>query len=167
MSYYSGLIQEIKRQVIVNNYPPVFEERIFSFTTRNCYAYALDLNVNDPKRRVFYPGCISSEKEELDIYNESDLLERLKKDLTFLGFSFRSNDKNLKENEYRIAIYAFPSIYDMPIGFHIARQDKDGYWSEKPNWNLKPRKLNYCGIEPPELINAEPFKKDVLIIKKN
>ena len=95
------------------------------------------------------------------------LLERIKKDLEFLGFSFRCNDENLENNEYRIAIYAFSSFHDMPIGFHIARQDKDGYWSEKPNWKSKPRKIDYCGIDSPELINAEPFYKTVLIVKKN
>lgn len=43
---------------------------------------------------------------------------------------------------------------------------KDKYWSEKPNWNSIPRKFNYCGIDPPELVNAEPFYKTVWIIKK-
>ena len=167
MSYYEKLVQQIKDEIIKNEYPPVFKEQVFNFLKRNCYAYALDLNVHDSKKRVLYPGCISNQEENPDIYSGAMLLERLKRDLEFLGFTFRFNDKNLKDNEYRIAIYAFPSLcYDMPIGFHMARQDKDGYWSEKPNWNSEPRKLNYCGIEPPKLINAEPFQKDVLIIKK-
>ena len=167
MSYYFNLVQQIKNEVAKKSYPPIFKENIFNlFSVRNCYAYALDLNVHDPKKRVLFPGCISSEKESLDIYSESMLLKRLERDLEFLGFTFRSNDENLEENEYRIAIYAFPAFYDMPIGFHIARQDKDGYWSEKPNWKSRPRKLDYCGINCPELVNAKPFYKTVLIIKK-
>lgn len=166
MSYYSDLVELIKDEVTKNTYPPVFTNKLFDFSIRNCYAYALNLNVTDPKKRVLYPGCISSENEKLDIYSEKMLLKRLEKDLKFLGFTSRSNDKNLEESEYRIAIYAFPSFHDMPIGFHIARQDKDGFWSEKPNWKSKPRKLDYSGIDCPELIGAEAFYKTVLIIKK-
>ena len=167
MSYYSSLVQQIKDKVLENNYPPVFKNDFLNFSKRNCYAYSLDLDVHDPKKIVLFPGCISSKEENPDIYSWEKLLERLKRDLQFLGFTFRSNDDKLIENEYRIAIYAFPSFYDMPIGFHIARQDKDGYWSEKPNWNSKPRKLDYCGIECPELVDANPFNKKVLIIKKS
>ena len=166
MSYYSDLIEQIKDEVKKNTYPPVFEKKIFDFSVRNCYAYALNLNVSDRMQRVLYPGCISSENEKTDIYSEKMLLERLEKDLEFLGFTFRPNDKNLEESEYRIAIYAFPSFHDMPIGFHIARQNKDGIWSEKSNWKSKPRMLDYSGIDCPELIGVEPFYKTVLIIKK-
>ena len=113
MSYYSDLIEQIKDEVKKNTYPPVFEKKIFDFSVRNCYAYALNLNVSDRMQRVLYPGCISSENEKTDIYSEKMLLERLEKDLEFLGFTFRPNDKNLEESEYRIAIYAFPSFHDM------------------------------------------------------
>ena len=94
-------------------------------------------------------------------------MERLKKDLDFLGFSYRENDHSLKQGEYRIAVYVTPSIcYDMPIGFHFSRQDKDGYWSEKQNWKDKPQKLDYCGENQPEIPLQTSFKK-ILIIKKN
>ncbi|MBR3132967.1 MAG: hypothetical protein IKG42_02660 [Clostridia bacterium] len=166
MSYYADLVQQIKDKVAKNSYPPVFTKKNFNFSKRNCYAYALDLNVHDPKKRVLYPGCISSEKEDIDIYSVSGLLKRLQKDLKFLGFTFRPNNKKLEENEYRIAIYAFPSLHDTPIDFHFARQDKDGYWSEKPSWNSMPRKLDYCGIDSPKLVGEKPCYKQVLIIKK-
>ena len=79
MSYYSDLIEQIKDEVKKNTYPPVFEKKIFDFSVRNCYAYALNLNVSDRMQRVLYPGCISSENEKPDIYSEKMLLERLEK----------------------------------------------------------------------------------------
>lgn len=166
MSYYEKIVQQIKDKVSENSYPPTFERKLLDLSVRNCYAYALDLDISDPQKRVFFPGCISSEEEKLDIFSGLDLLERLKKDLTFLGFSFRTNDQNLKEGEYRIAIYGLPTLHDMPIGFHISRQDKDGYWSEKRNWKSKPEKLDYSDFEAPKLVGVTPFRTEVLIIKR-
>ena len=166
MSYHSLIVKQIKDKVSENSYPPTFKRKLLDLAVRNCYAYALDLDISDPKERVLLPGCISSEEEKQDIFDESDLIKRLKKDLEFLGFTFRQNDEHLNDGEYRIAIYGLPTFHDMPIGFHISRQDKDGYWSEKRNWGAKPQKLDYCGIEAPKLDGVVPFKTEVLIIKR-
>lgn len=166
MSYYSDVVQRVKDAVAKNSYPPIFQSKIINLSIRNCYAYALNLEVSDLNKRVFIPGCISSENEKMNIFDGSKLVERLKKDLQFLGFAYRPNDKELKNGEYHIAIYALPSYHDMPIGFHVSRQDKDGYWSEKRNWKAKPQRLNYCGIEAPELDGVKPFLTEVLIIRK-
>jgi hypothetical protein len=166
MSYYSNIVQKVKAAVAKNSYPPIFESKIINLSIRNCYAYALNLEVSDPNKRVFLPGCISSESENVNIFDGSKLMDRLKRDLEFLGFTFRPNDEHLNDGEYRIAIYGLPTFHDMPIGFHISRQDKDGYWSEKRNWKAKPQKLDYCGIEAPKLDGVVPFKTEVLIIKR-
>ena len=166
MSYYSNIVQKVKTEVAKNSYPPIFESKIINLSVRNCYAYALDLNVSDPSKKVYFPGCISNEEEKPDIFDGSDLVKRLEKDLEFLGFTFRPNDEHLNDGEYRIAIYGLPTFYDMPIGFHISRQDKDGYWSEKRNWKAKPQKLDYCGTEAHKLDGVKPFKTEVLIIGK-
>lgn len=166
MSYHAMIVQQIKDKVSSNSYPPEFKRKFLDFSVRNCYAYALDLDVSDTKKEVFFPGCISSEDEKPDIFSGLDLLERLKKDLKFLGFTFRPNEKKLEEGEYRIAIYGLPTYYDMPIGFHISRQDKDGYWSEKRNWKSKPEKLDCSDFEAPKLVGVIPFRTEVLIIKR-
>ena len=167
MSYYSETVKRIKDQVNKNKYPPEFIKRIKPcFDFRNCYAYALNLNVNDIKKRIYFPGCISQKDENPYIFDSNSLVSRLKRDLEFLGFSYRENDEQLKEGEYRIAIYAFPSFHDMPIGFHISRQDMDGFWSEKPNWKDKPRMLKYSGVREPDIGKKTCFKT-VLIIKKS
>ena len=166
MSYYSNIVQKVKAEVAKNNYPPIFESKIINLSVRNCYAYALNLEVSDPNKRVFLPGCISSESENVNIFDGSKLMDRLKRDLNFLGFAYRPNDKYLKGGEYRIAIYGLPTLHDMPIGFHISRQGKDGYWSEKRNWKAKPQRLNYCGTEAPKLDGVRPFFTEVLIIRK-
>ena len=166
MSYYERIVQQIKNKVSANSYPPVFERKFLDFSVRNCYAYALDLDVSDPEKKVFVPGCISSENEQPHIFSGLDLAERLKKDLTFLGFTFRPNEQNLQEGEYRIAIYGLPTFHDMPIGFHFSRQDEDGYWSEKRSWKAKPEKLDYSDFEAPKLVGVTPFKAEVLIIKR-
>lgn len=165
MSYYSEIVERIQKEVKkVDKYPPSFTKKFIDLDRKNCYAYALNLNINDPEKRVLFPGCISDENEDPDIYSETSLMKRLKRDLNFLGFSYRENDIRLKEGEYRIAIYAFPTFHDCPIGFHISRQDKDCYWSEKPNWKASPRRLDYNGIDAPDIESA--YFKTVLIIRK-
>ena len=83
---------------------------------------------------MWLPGCISDENLDKNIWSTPDLIERLKKDLDFLGISYRDNSNNLLEGEWRIAIYYEPAMHDFPIGFHISRQDIDGIWSEKPSY---------------------------------
>ncbi len=89
---------------------------------------------------MWLPGCISDENLDKNIWSTPDLIERLKKDLDFLGISYRDNSNNLLEGEWRIAIYYEPATHDFPIGFHISRQDIDGIWSEKPSWEGKIKK---------------------------
>ena len=165
MSYYTEIIDRIKEQVDENEYPPIYVGRIVNVRYTNCYAYALNIRISDMLKKIYYPGCINMEGNDSYIYSSDDLMKGLKKDLDFLGFSYRANSENLEDGEYRIGIYAFPTFHDLPIGFHFSRQDKDGCWSEKPSWKSRPRKFNYFGIDPPKL-DAKICFKDVLILKK-
>ena len=167
MSYYAKKIKEIKQQVEKNIYPPNFSKEKNLLCHRNCYAYALNLIVSDPREKIFFPGCISNKEEEGAIFSSYELLERLKKDLKFLGFTYRGENGTLAEGEYRIAVYYIPTYHDWPIGFHISRQDKTGEWSEKPSWKKGIQKIGKKGDLPPDISEKGPRLLEVLILKKN
>ncbi len=166
-SYYVRKIEEIKKVLKNNKYPCHFDKIKFRGKKLNCYAYALDINVSDSKELLWLPGCISDENLDKNIWSTPDLIERLKKDLDFLGISYRDNSNNLLEGEWRIAIYYEPATYDFPIGFHISRQDIDGIWSEKPSWEGKIKKIGDKSNIPPNLEKSHLYLKNVLILSKN
>lgn len=166
-SYYVRKIEEIQRVLKNNKYPCRFDKIKFRRKKLNCYAYALDINVSDPKELLWFPGCISDENLDKNIWSTSDLIERLKKDLDFLGISYRDNSDNLSAVEWRIAIYYKPTMHDFPIDFHIYRQDIDGIWSEKPSWEGKIEKIGDKSNIPPNLEKSHLYLKNILILSKN
>lgn len=166
MSYYSKKVKEIKEQVDKNTYPPKFKKEKNFLCHRNCYAYVLNTTVSDAREEIFFPGCISNEREKKDIFSSYELKERLRKDLQFLGFTYRSDDGKLSDGEYRIAVYVIPTYHDMPIGFHISRQDETGEWSEKPSWKAGIRKIGKKADTPPDISKEGPRLVEVLILKK-
>lgn len=84
----------------------------------------MDLPVSDRKKEIYILGCICGENTEMVIWD--DIAGKIKKDLRFLGISFRKNTAKIKKGEYRIAIYSVPTLHDCPLDFHIVRQDADG-----------------------------------------
>ena len=162
--YYSMKVKEIKEILSQNEYPPVFQKKKWKRLKVNCYAYALDINVSDPKEQIWCPGCICDKNADKNI--RTDVTNRVKRDLEFLEISYRKNTKELKEGEWRIAIYFQPAFHDCSIGFHISRQDKDGIWSEKPSWTASIRKIGKKSNIPPDLSKYNIRLENVLILSK-
>lgn len=164
MSYYSRKLENIRKALKTNIYPSKFNKKRWKYVKTNCYAYALDLLINDRKKEIFIPGCISDENAEKVVW--TDVTGEVKKDLDFLGISYRENDEALYKGEWRIAIYYIPTPHDWPIGFHIVRQDEDGYWSEKPSWKAKVTRFKKKTDTPPDLSKYGPKLESVLILSK-
>ena len=167
MPYYERMTTKIKNVIKTNVYPPKFNKKRWKGVKHtNCYAYALDLPVRDTKMRIFIPGCISSPYVKSAIFNPNELITRLKKDLDFLGLAYRKDNGKLKEGEWRIAFYYFPTLYDLPIDFHFVRQDEDGYWSEKNSWKAMVSNENEKSDSPPDLSEYDLKFMGVLILSK-
>lgn len=166
MSYYSRKINKIQQCLARNMNPPKFEPNKWKRVKINCYGYALDIPISDWKEEIWFPGCICSEKTDADIWSSEELIERVKRDLNFLGISYRENEGELKEGEYRLAIYQLPSYHDCPIDFHFSRQDLDGVWSEKASWNAKIKREEEKSDIPPDLEKYGPILVGILIISK-
>lgn len=166
MSYYSEKVQKIREILESNTYPTKYMPRKWKWLKVNCYSYALNIPVSDEKQLIWIPGCISDEKEKPHIF--SGITERLKKDLDFLGISYRedSGEATLNEGEWRIAIYKGPTLHDWPIEFHISRQDEDGIWSEKPSWNGKVQRIGKKSNKPHDLSKHNLYLETVLILSK-
>lgn len=165
MRYHSRKVKAIKEAVDSGLYPPTFNKKKWRKHNHvNCYGYALDINLDDYKEYIWIPGCISDNMKKLDIYSVNELIFRLKSDLTFLGFNYRENTDELKEDEWRIAVYYRSAMhYDYPIGFHFARQDSDSTWSEKPSWKAKVKQI---GDAPLDLSEYQLHLETILIVSK-
>lgn len=166
MSYYSKKVKKIREVLKENSYPTEYAPKKWKGCKSNCYAYALDIPVSDKKQLIWIPGCISNEKEQPHIFGE--IAERLKRDLEFLGISFREDDGQtiLNKGEWRIAIYYRPTPHDWPIGFHISRQDKDGKWSEKTSWEGKVQRVDEESKKPHDLSKHNLYLEKILILSK-
>lgn len=169
MSYHTKKVEKIRQIVGNNKYSPIYDEKKWKYCKVNCYAYALNIPVSDRKKLIWIPGCISNEQEEKSIFSSIELIERIKKDLEFLNFSYREEDANspLLNGEWRIAIYYGKAIsHDWPIDFHISRQDADGIWSEKPSWKGKVKKVGEKINKPCDLSKHRLYLAKVLIVSK-
>lgn len=164
MSYYLRKVKVVRKILESNTYPPKYEPKKWEWCKANCYAYALDIPVSDSKQTIWIPGCISDEREEPVIF--TGITERLKNDLKYLGISYREDDGNLKEGEWRIAIYYRPTPHDWPIGFHMSRQDNDGIWSEKPSWKAKVQKIGEKSDKPCNLSQHNLYLEKVLVLAR-
>lgn len=165
-NYYVKKVKKIRTEISNNIYPPTFGCKKWRKRNRNCYAYSLDINISDPRKKIFIPGCISDEKVETEIYSTTELISRLKADLDFLGISYRENTHEIYKGEWRIAIYFMPEPHDLPIDFHISRQDFDGIWSEKPSWKAKVAQTENKSDFPLDLSKYGLRLESVLILSK-
>lgn len=161
-------IVKVQQVLAKNHYPPVFEPEKWEKNRKyySGYMYVLDVPIKDKLRHIWYPGVFSKRCREGDIYSSSSLVEYMKSDLDFLGFTYRDDDGTLNYGEWRIAIYYIPTLHDLPIGFHFVRQDKDGRWSEKPSWRRRVRIIYGKSDTPPELIKYDAHLAKTLVVKK-
>lgn len=153
MSYYTDKIECIRKELENKSSVPTYEPKKWKAVfgkniNTNCYAYVLDLAIPDPKQEIFIPGCISDYSSEKVVWD--NITGNVKKDFDFLGIQYREDDSSaLKPGEYRIALYYIPTFHDMPLDFHMARQDENGEWSEKTGWNGTVQKIGVKGDKPP------------------
>ena len=129
---YQDFITRAKN--IVNNQPipPLYNPDDYDSLYFNCYAYALQLCM-DCKDWYISPGFMSKQiTSRYDIpYTKKYILESFKEDCELLGLQVFSSTilEPIRSDEYKIAIYIIENY-----GFHFARLDSNGKWSEKPGW---------------------------------
>lgn len=166
MSYYERKIRKIINSVEANRgFKPRFNPRKWKGKKLNCYAYALDIPIADEKKEIFFPGCICDKNASKDVWNDDDIIGGIQRDLDFLKISYREDDGIIDKGEWKIAIYFIASYHDMPMGFHIARLDDDGCWSEKPSWKRKVQRIGEKGDTAPDLSEYGPELIKTLILK--
>lgn len=168
MDYYTRKLKEIKKIIEENKYPTSYNPKEWQFRKKdtNCYAYALNIPVGDNKKRIWFPGCISNPKEDVDIYSSNELIDRLFKDLEYLNFEYQEISQGRKLEGFLLATYMIPSHHDCPIGFHISRLDNDKTWSEKPSWDGKVRKIKNINSETFERTEDGLYLVKTLLINK-
>ena len=161
-------VAKVKKVVIGNSYPPLFDYEKWCEGKKgcNCYAYALDIPVRDGSKQFWNPGVISGNNPSGKSYSVFNLIENIKADIETLGFSYRKDECTLHDGEYRIAIYHIPTYHYMSVSFHMVRQDEDGRWSEKPSWNSKVNRFKEISVTPPDLSKYDAYLCETLIIKK-
>ena len=160
-------VAKVQKVVDKNQYPPTFNPKKWEKKRGyNCYAYALDVPVKDVFNKFWLPGVLSGISHSGKFFSVPTLVEHIKADIKTLGFSCREDDGILHKGEYKIAIYHIPSYYDIPIQFHMVRQDEDGRWSEKPSRNSEVMRFKGKSATPPDLSKYDAYLCEILIIKK-
>lgn len=166
MSYYLKKLNAIRDCLNQNKYPPVVDEKKWKVSRwANCYAYCLDIPISYFMKRIWEPGRIrrkSGYKKPID--SSMDLLNRVYSDLEFLNISYRENSEELREGEYRIAVYLKPTTYDGPKHFHFSRQDKDGNWSDRQSCRIN--RIIGNGINAPSMEEYRISLVKTLILRK-
>ena len=134
---YQDFINRAKE--IINNQPipPLYNPDDYNNLSFNCYAYALQLCM-DCKNYYISPGFMSKQiNSRYDIpYTKEYIVDSFKKDCALLDLQVFPSTvlEPLRSDEYKIAIYFIENF-----GFHFARLDSNGKWSEKPGWLEKIR----------------------------
>lgn len=129
---YIDFINRAKEVINSQPIPPLYNPDDYNSLSFNCYAYALQLRI-DCKDYYISPGFMSRQingRYEIP-YTKEYILESFKKDCELLGLHvFSSNiSEPIRSDEYKIAVYIIENY-----GFHFARLDSNGKWSEKPGW---------------------------------
>jgi hypothetical protein len=168
MSYYTKKLKAINDCLKESVYPIVFDKKRWKKIVGSCYPYLLDIPVSDPKKRIWYPGCLSDESvyKDPNIYSQQELEERLYNDLDAMNFSYRKDSSRLRDGEYRGFIYLLPpKRFAYPKGFHFIREDNDGTLSNKPGWKKEP-----CIVDPNSSIMKDHYNRyfiKTIILRNN
>lgn len=130
---YQDFINHAKEVVNSQPFPPRYNPDDYKGKFFNCYAYALQLCM-DCKNYQISPGFMSkhikNSRFEIPCTREY-IIKNFQKDCEALGLQVLSSSisESIRANEYKIAVYFIEDF-----GFHFARQDSNGKWSEKPGW---------------------------------
>lgn len=129
---YGDFINRAKEVVNNQPIPPLYSPDDYNGLSFNCYAYALQLCM-DCKDRFISPGFMSKQitsRYDIPCTKES-IIENFVKDCELLNLQvFTSTiSEPIRSDEYKIAVYIIENY-----GFHFARLDGNGNWSEKPGW---------------------------------
>ncbi len=138
-------LEEVRKMLLGKKYPPTFQPQLWrNVVFANCYAYALDLPVEDERHNFWFPGCISDPTCDRTITSQEELLSRLHQDLDLLGFQYQEANSKKITKEFLITVYEEEKKSDQySLAFHFTRRDANEIWSHKPSW-LKPvRRGNY------------------------
>lgn len=105
--------------------PPVFHPELWEgFLKTSCYAYALNLKMNE----FVLVGEFLGERCDQNMSNKK-MIEVLKKEVEFLGFSIKEVGKEYIPKEKEFLIY-FKRNQKLN-GYHFLRQDTNKMWSHK------------------------------------
>lgn len=110
--------------------PPSFNPNEWKEKSFNCYAYCFDICTNLIGYRT-NPGFLVGLDSGDYNYNKESLINFFKQDCNELNLHVAETtmDEEISDNEYKIALYL-----NSKGGFHCARQDANGQWSDKDGW---------------------------------
>lgn len=129
---YEDFINRAKKVINNQPIPPQYNPDDYKDLSFNCYAYVLQLCL-DCKDYYISPGFMSKQiTGRYDIpFTEEYILTSFKEDCELLGLQALQSTiaEPIRSDEYKIAVYIIEDF-----GFHFARLDSNGNWSEKPGW---------------------------------
>ena len=149
MDYTKEFIDEARNIIHKQSIPPVFNPNEWKDKKFNCYAYALQLNMNIDSWKLGI-GFTTGRQYESEKYTEDFVLEQFLIDCENLNLNCSKIqiDDEIEEDEYKIALYVWKNW-----SYHLKRQDSDGNWSEKRGWHN-----DISRVKKEDLLNDELFK---------
>lgn len=152
MYYTHEFIDGVRKIVCSQPIPPVYNPDEWSKNPRdfNCYAYALQINMN-LFGIEFRPGFTTGNLINRKDYTAGFILKNVLIDCENLGLNISETtiDEKIKCNEYKIVVY-----FINRFSFHFIRQDSNGKWSHKNGW-----------LEPIKIVNEEDILKEDNLLK--
>ena len=127
----------VKNVSASREFPPSFNPDEWNGKTFNCYAYCLDICAN-VVQHLINPGFLSRRHRNVCEDTKECIISHFLEDCLVLKLKVIKTtfDEPISDKAYKIAFYLNDD------GYHCARQDSDGGWSEKEGWCGKIRRLN-------------------------
>lgn len=131
-------IEYLKLSTMLDTNNPLYKNDIHDYKRGNCYCYALGLKF--PYKFYYHYNSLSEDpfvhnigfiSKSNDAFCKDEIMDNFYKDLEALNIKVKNSCINAKvKNGYKVAVY-FDNYYKFYNNFHIARENKDGNWSEK------------------------------------
>lgn len=130
MDFTEDFINRVRNTIQKQSIPPVYNPKEWEGKRFNCYAYALqmNMNINPMKLGIGFTTGVQHEgkKYTAEFVREQFLIdcENLKLNCTQIQV-----DDKIENYEYKVALYVWKNF-----SYHLKRQDGNGEWSEKRGW---------------------------------
>ena len=131
MDFTKEFINRARNAIHNQSIPPVYNPVEWDGKKFNCYAYALQMNMNINSMKLGI-GFTTGVQAESKCYTADFVLEQFLIDCKNLKLNCTQIqiDDKIGCEEYKIALYVWEGW-----SYHFKRQDSDGNWSEKRGWH--------------------------------